>query len=144
GTSTTAVVPMAAAHGPGFWMIDCDCGAWRRATERPGAGSDLECDSCGRQLQPARASLCVEPRGFRTNFWVRESREPADARSKHRSIFAEGVPLSLRICGSSNLSIDFKKARTYRLNRGAPAQEPSGRISYRGFIFQPGRDNRRV
>ena len=133
---TTSVSPLAPGLGPDFFMIECACGAWRRCTEKPPEGADLECESCERQLESS-AQKCAEPRGFRTDFRPLESKEPGDVGARHRTIHVEGRKLELAECSHSNMCVDFSRARTYRINRGPREDSPEG-SRYLGFSFQVG------
>lgn len=131
------VVPLGPSLGPDFWMAECLCGSWRHCREKPAVGSEVECESCGRILE-AEPQRCAEPKGFRTDFSPLESREPADARTRHRTIQVEGRRIDFRESPTANLCVELSRARTYRLNRGLVREETPGNFRYSGFTFQPG------
>jgi hypothetical protein len=131
------VDPLDDAFAPPFWMVQCGyCGAWHRFDTDP-QSMKAECGSCERVLDTATAGECRTPNGFRTDFWPRDVEEQGLATGRHRLNTAEGRAVRLLADVHSNLSVSCEpQTRLYRLNRGRPEPDGSGR--WLGFDVTPG------
>jgi hypothetical protein len=131
------VDPLDGPFAPPFWMVQCGyCGAWRRFDTDPQAVS-AECGSCERVLDTSSAGECRTPNGFRTDFWPRDVEEQPLASGRHRLNTAEGRAVRLTPDVRTNLSVSCEpQTRLYRLNRGSPQSDGSGR--WLGFDVTPG------
>jgi DEAD/DEAH box helicase domain-containing protein len=136
------VEPLEPAFASPFWLVQCDhCGTWKRFEDQPEDPGD--CLSCGRVLDPLSAVACSTPSGFRTDFWPRDVNDEVMAGRRHRSLTAEGTRIPFADDPTLNLRFaGLQQTRTYRLNRGSPAEEGAGRWS--GFSAVKGHERRGV
>ena len=145
--SSTEAIPLQddGPFGERFRMVRCSvCGAW----ERLSAGTtedELRCSSCGADLNPAGTVICVVPHGFRTDLDPSPKNDDEQVGTRHRSIQAEGKPLSLegKVYAKDGSTVESRiyldaGARTYRLNRG-PLEDGVSR----GFGVSYGTDTAR-
>jgi hypothetical protein len=102
-----------------FWMLDCaNCNSWHLHPTEP-KDPVGPCPSCGAQLEVERKARCVEPMGFRTNFWFEIAADSQAPLNRHRSLVAEASSPSFAVAKGTNASADVLGGqRLYRLNRG--------------------------
>jgi hypothetical protein len=126
------VVPISDPFAPSFFLVECpECNSWLRFDSPVDEG---EYCTCGSPLEPALSSECVEPLGFRTDFYPATDDTSDGPTGRHRSITAEGVPIDLQVVAGSNTALQvFAQSRTYRLNRGTFDEES---LSWNGFSIQ--------
>ncbi len=131
----STVTPLGPAFSAPFWLIECtECGGTLRFDARPLE----EVCACSAVLEPARASECRTPSGFRTDFEPAPIDDSDLALGRHRSVSAEARPIDFRPVADTNLAIAFHaQVRTYRLNRG-PSDATPGAPGWRGFTLREG------
>ena len=138
GVKEYTVDPLENPFSGAFWLLPCDeCGSWARFESKPEAGEYI-CVSCGHVMDPAAASECLTPNGFRTDLRPQTIEdEPSPMAIRHRSIKAEGREITFDAVVGTNLRLScHEQTSTYRLNRGLPNKGAPG--GWAGFEMLAG------
>jgi len=115
-------------------LLECSrCGTWLRDLDDGAAGGDYDCPTCDQIFD--RRHVCVEPRGFRTDFSAREVGDTELRAPSPRVLQADGAGFG-NATNFGNWDAWFSgTAMTYRLNQGPSGGVPAGSG---GFELIPG------
>lgn len=125
GRSLRAIVFPKDPFGERFRLVRCPtCGAWRRF-EMAEMLEGFVCGACDSIVDATVSTPCYVPNGFRTDLRPKDRVDEGARSARHRSVQAEGKPLSLIAVSATSEAGDVQfetgldpAARTYRVNRG--------------------------